>query len=256
MTGAEAAAVNPQKPESLAGVFGVGLGLVIIALLVLTIVGYGPKTTTASSVLDGTFEVGELPEGLTLEPHALLLPTGERVVTIGNGAPLPVGPAELIDRSPGGGPGGMGGMGRGGGGPGSGPGSPGFEEYDWAGVEVKVEDSLPARLYLVNYPERRAPGVLTRQFSGLRWRDLSEISAKGGSAVIGGGKIEWSGYSADFVRQRRFIEGGVFRDTIRVNLSLGQECWIAYAIWPASEAGSERVVREVLAVLRPAVSDG
>lgn len=251
MTGAEAAAASPREPESLAGVFGVGLGLVIIALLVLTIVGYGPKTTTASSVLAGTFEVGELPEGLSLEPHALLLPTGEKVVTFGNGAPLPVGPAELIDRGPGGGPGGMG-RGGGGGGPGPGPGSPGFEAYDWAGVEVKAEDSLPARLYLVTYPKRRAPGVLTRQFSGLRWRDLSEIPAKGGTAVIGGGKVEWSGYAADFVRQRRFIEGGTFRDTIRVNLSLGQECWIAYAIWPAGHIGSEDVVSDVIAGLRPA----
>lgn len=254
MTGTEPPAADRPKPESLAGVFGVGFGLLIIAGLVLVIVGYGPRGIAASSVLAGSLEVVELPEGMTLEANALILPTGEKVVTVSSGSPFWINPAELIDRSARMG----GGMGRGmgpGGGMGFGPGSPGFEEYDWAGVEVESEDSMPARVYLVTYPRRSASKVLVRQFSGLAWRDLSQISAKGGTAVVGGGKIEWAGYAADFVRQRRFLEGGSFRDTIRVNLSLGQQCWIAYAIWPERHTGSEEVVREVLAAVRP-VAEG
>lgn len=249
MSDAEGSEKSLTKPETVAGVFGVGLGLCLIVLFVLTIVGYGPRAETAASVLDGSFVVEALPEGLTVEPLALLLPGGEQVVTIGNGQPLPVTPKELLEPSPFErmGPGGLPGAP-----PEGGPGAPPFEKFDWSSVEPEATDTLPARVYLVHYPERGAPALLTMQFRGLRWRDLSEIPAKGGSAVIDGGKLEWNGYAADFVRERRFLEGGSFRDTMRVNLSLGRSCWVAYAIWGEREEGSEEKVREVLAVVRPA----
>jgi len=248
MSEAEEPETRPTKPETLAGVFGVGLGLCFIVLFVLTIVGYGPRARTAASLLEGSFALGALPEGLAVEPLALRLPGGEEVVTIGNGQPLPVTPKELIEPNP---FEGMGPGGRPGGPPGAGPGAPEVEKFDWSSVEPEAEDTLPARVYLVHYPERRGPALLTMQFRGLRWRDLSEIPAKGGSAVVDGGKLEWSGFAADFVRERRFLEGGSFRDTVRVNLSLGRSCWVAYAIWPEREEGSEEKVREVLAALRP-----
>jgi hypothetical protein len=92
---------------------------------------------------------------------------------------------------------------------------------------------------------------LNSQFRGLEWKDLLEIDVQGGSSVVGGGKLEWFGFDADWVRQRRFIVGGSFRDTMRVNLSLGHQCWVAYAIWRQGAQASEEVMGELLAALAP-----
>jgi hypothetical protein len=242
---------DPAKPESLAGVFGVGLGLAIIAALLGAVLFYGPTRTSAAELLASRFEVGELPEGITLDEGSLTLPSGERVVTFTTGEPLAIGPAEIkAGLAPSGRKGGPGrghpGMGNGGG-----PKNPEAEPFDWTGIEAEATDTLPARLYLVSYPVDRAPGILGAQFRGLDWKDISEIGEKGGTAVVGGGVIEWAGYSADFVRQRRFLEGGSYRDTIRVNLSLGRVCQVAYAIWPERHDGSEEAVGRVLSALRP-----
>ena len=236
---APATEVEGRRYESCGGVVGVGLGLALIVLSLASLLFYGPRPSDASELLASSFALGQLPEGLELEPQAVTLPSGELVVTFSDGAPLELSPLELVTSSK----------------PKSSKPEEEFVEFDWAAVEVLSEGELPSRLYLVRFPRQRAERVLASQFRGLEWRDLSEISARGGSTVVGGGKLPWAGYSADWVRERSFLEGGSFRDTLRVNLSLGQECWIAYSIWPERVAGSEEAVAECLAALEPLAED-
>ena len=224
-----------RRFESCGGVLGIGLGLMLIAVCVATVALYGPRQLDARELLSGSFELGALPEGLVLEPEAIALPMGEQVVTLSDGSAFQLSPAELLAES----------SGR------EQSSEEEFVEYDWRSVGALSEGALPARLYLVRFPRSRAERILASQFRSLEWRDLSEIPSGGGSTVVGGGKLPWAGYEADWVRERRFLEGGSFRDTLRVNLSLGQECWIAYAIWPERAAGAEQVVGECLAAFAP-----
>jgi hypothetical protein len=224
-----------RRFESCGGVLGIGLGLVLIVVCAATVALYGPRRLDARELLSRSFELGTLPAGLVLESEAVALPGGEQVVTFGDGSPLSISPTELLTESS----------------AGKQDSQEEFAEYDWQSVESLSEETLPARLFLVRFPRSRAERVLASQFRGLEWRDLSEIPSKGGATVVGGGKLPWAGYEADWVRERRFIEGGSFRDTLRVNLSLGQECWIAYAIWPERAAGAEQVVGRCLVALTP-----
>lgn len=222
-----------QRFESCGGVLGMGLGLALIVACAAMLVFYGPRRLDAGEVLASSFELGALPEGLVLEPEATALPAGELVVTLSNGEPLELSALELLSPRQ------------------TQQSTEEYVEFDWTAVEALSLGGLPARLYLVKFPRSRAERVLVSQFRGLEWLDLSEIPAKGGSTVVGGGKLPWAGYEADWVRERRFLEGGSFRDTLRVNLSLGQECWVAYSIWPERAAGSEEVVADCLAALAP-----
>ena len=51
-------------------------------------------------------------------------------------------------------------------------------------------------------------------------------------------------------RFRRFPEP-YFRDALRVNLTLPEHYWIAYALWPPNERGSKEKVEELLAAILP-----
>jgi len=228
---------SPRERESLVGVFGIGLGLSILLACVYTLIGYGTRSMAPTEALGGAFEVGAFPGTYQLEDEAVLLPSGERVVVISNGEEFEFDPVPVIKSARGG----RGGMGHG----------QDFVPYDWKGIAIGAEGAGPARLYLVNYPLGRASKVLASGFRDLQWRELSDIGAEGGKAVVDGGKLEWAGYSADFVRERLFIKGGSFRDMLRVNLSIGSSCWVAYAIWPRESVGSTEIVREILGGLSP-----
>jgi hypothetical protein len=236
--------VNPEdaaeRRESLGGVLGIGLGLLILAMCVLAVLNRAPKRGAAAEVLAESFTIAELPGAFVLEEQAITLPAREQIFTFSDGSELEIEPGELVtSQGRHGGPGGE--MGD-------------FEEFDWSAVKPESKGDLPARFLLVRFPTSRAESILNSQFRGLSWRDLSELSAKGGSTVVGGDKLNWAGYSADWVRQRRFIEGGSFRDTMRVNLSLGSECWIGYAIWPELAEGSEGALSRLLDALKPVPS--
>ncbi len=240
-----------EGQESLGGVLGMGVGFLFLLACVLAVFFYGPRSLAAGELLAESFKVDGSLSGLTLDPEALVLPKGERVFTFSDGGELRVGVQEIVVEDSK-----EGGRGRGSDSKDDGD---DFEPFDWSALEVKVANGPPARFYLVNFTGDRAESVLLGAFSGLEWKELSELGAKGGSAVVGGGKLEWAGYDADWVRERRFLapapedgtSRGTFRDTLRVNLSLGRECWIGYAIWREGEEGGEQRVSELLDGLLP-----
>ena len=222
----------------------VALGLAAVAVCVLVPFFYGSRTLAAGPALAQSYALGKLPHDFELGPEAFLLPGGERVFVFGpglagapsEGSPGPILAAAGLEREEGEGSEAQ-------------SGTPGFT--DWASLSPVSTGTPPERLFLVKYPTGRASSVINEQFRSIEWKDLRDIEADGGRTAVDGGKLEWAEYAADFVQERTFVRGGTFRDSLRVNLSLGRECWIAYAVWPELDAGSKEVVRELLTALRP-----
>lgn len=229
-------------------VLGIAIGFFVVLGCLGLIAFHGWRTFVASEGLETSFELSGLPEGFTLSDDAYLLPSGERVYVIADGSKeltrLPVEDLGGLE-------------------PGEGESTEAdtgddhdFEEYDWTSIPVESTDQAPMQFFLVQYPTKRAEAVIRSEFQGLDWKELKYIGAKGGRSAVEGGKLEWAGYAADFVREREFIRGGTFRDVLRVNLSVGGECWVGYALWPTSHAGSEKAAEEFLAGIRPIKSAG
>ncbi len=231
---------HAPEPATPGGILGSAIGILALLGCLTVVITYGSRLFDSAEGLGESFKFNEVPGALALQEEAFLLPTGEKVYILSDGVVVEDG-SEVTEML-------MGfdiqhGVGSG---------ESGDEEaYDWSGVEILSQETSPSRVFLVQYPRERADSVIRSQFQGIDWRDLTEIDADGGRAAVEGGKLRWSGYSADFVRERTFIEGGTFRDTVRVNLSLGQECWIAYAIWPVSHEGSSAKVGELLSAFEP-----
>jgi hypothetical protein len=240
----EAAQTAPQR-ASLGAIVGVAIGLALLFVCVLAPVFYGSSTFAAPEGLAANFELEGLPHGFALEDTAYLLPGGERVFVFTDGSASPVAALDVVATAS---------ESAGEGETASVPGSPhgeGAAPFDWSTVAALSKGAQPARLFLVHYPGARAESVILEQFRGLEWKDLRLIGTEGGRSAVDGGQLQWGEYAADFVRERTYIAGGSFRDALRVNLSLGRECWVAYAIWPDLHAGSQEPVEELLAALRP-----
>lgn len=256
------------KPGS---VIGVAVGFLVVAGCIAALFLYGSRTFAAREALTDSFVVGAFPNELELDEDAYLLPGGERVYVIRDGAavwdeseieelfsseegftqesesaegegtseleasPEDEGLEEVEESEE------------------SSEGSENdeFEPYDWANIEVLSTDSAPQCLYLVQFPVGQAASVIRGQFQNLDWKQLSLIDAEGGRSAVDGGKLSWAGYGADFVRERNFVRGGGFWDVVRVNLSVGGECWVAYATWPSGHAGSSESVELLLEGLQP-----
>jgi hypothetical protein len=221
---------------------GVGLGLLAVALCILTPLFYGSSTFAAADRLALRYKLGELPPAYSLEESGILLPGGERIFVFSGGEEGADSVGEFLvtetddsvateaDES---------------------TNRSAEDHIDWSKVEPLSEGSAPSRLFLVHYPTSRAKAVIDAHFRRLEWKDLRSIEPKGGSTAVDGGKLEWNGFGADYVQVRSFISGGAFRDVLRVNLSLEDECWVAYAVWPELHAGSKEPVQELLASLQP-----
>ncbi len=231
----------PQR-ASLAVVFGVAGGFLVLLACIGTLVGFGPRTTPAEASLAEHYEVGELPFGFSIHPDLFLLPSAEQVYVL-NGedfAPVEskdveaaVGEQETEEKE-------------------SEEGDKSEHgKVDWSAMQSLNDDSPPAQLFLVEYPIASAEKVIEQQFRDVQWKQLAEIEADGGRSAVDGGKLEWNGFMADYVHQREFRPGLRFSDQVRVNLSVGGKCWIAYAVWPEQHAGSTEPVKELLASLRP-----
>lgn len=232
--------------------FAVALGLLAVALCVLTPIFYGSSTFAAGAGLAQRYELGPLPAGFFLEEQGFRLPGGEQVFVFNDGLEAAISAAGLVaeeEPEPQ---------------PEAPPAEPPEEDgaegkstpapVDWSAIEPLSEGTAPTRLFLVRYPAARAESVIAEHFRGIEWKELRFIGTEGGSTAVDGGKLEWSGFGADYVRVRTFIPGGSFRDVLRVNLSLDGECWVAYAVWPELHAGSKEPVGELLASLRPVSS--
>jgi hypothetical protein len=223
--------------ESVSWVLGLGLGLAVIAACAAALLLVRARPLDPAEALRGSFEVGALPFGMRLDA-ALELPGGETVVVLADERELELDAGDVVDA-------------------GAAPeedAEPSTEQEkpDWAALEELEPGGPPARLFLVRYPEAAAEAALDRGFRSLEWRDLAELGAEGGRVAVEGGRLDWGPFAADYVRERRFLHGPAFQDSVRVNLARPGQYWIAYAFWPRDHAGSWEPLEELLAALRPA----
>jgi len=224
-----------EERASVGVILGVAGGVLLLVACVGVPLGFGPRTLAASDALAQHYDLGALPFGFHLQPVLHVLPAGERVYVLNADDFVPEKLEHFEFKSP----------------RSHGPPAPDAPLVDWSKIEALSSGSPPDQLFLVEYPLNQAESVIAGQFRALEWKQLSEIDAGGGRSAVDGGKIEWNGYMADFVRQREFRPGLRFVDQVRVNLSLRGECWIAYAVWPEQHTGSTEPVEELLGALRP-----
>lgn len=227
--------------ESIAGVLGVGLGLLVIAVCALMLLRMGPQPLDARAELERDFELGELPFGLA-PGGAYRFSSGETVVELTDGRVLGIdvetelespdaelAPETMLE---------------------TGTAPPETPKPDWGALPEGEAGTPPARVFLVRYTADGAERTLARQFRNLEWRELADIEALGGRAVVEGGRLRWGEYAPDFVRERRFkADPPRFQDSLRVNLALPGRYWIAYAYWPEGLPGSSAPLEAVLAAL-------
>jgi hypothetical protein len=215
----------------------VSVGLLVLVLCVAAVLLQGSRTDSAEALLAPRYELGPLPGEFRLDPRGHRLPGGEQLVRFAG----PGADDEAILRS-------AAGLEAG---PEPTPGGRGAPAVDWSALAPDRVGESPSVIYLVRYPLASGERVMREQFQRIEYRDLSRLEPKGGSTPVEGGELDWHGYSADHVRVRRFGPGPTFRDVVRVNLSLGRECWIAHAVWPPLSEGSIEPVGELLRALRP-----
>ena len=152
-----------------------------------------------------------------------------------------------------------------------------------AGAEAGAADD-PIELTLMQFPAQRAETVLEDQFQKLRFESggggrggrgggRSRGGGRGGPNGYGGknsngppkpklqdaGFLDWQGFSANYARLRhggsKDDKGAKSKpsgyDTVRVNLSTGGRCIIAYVKFPEGTTGSKEAVGELLSSFEP-----
>ena len=150
----------------------------------------------------------------------------------------------------------------------SGPEEGGAEEGGALEGDIRVGESgeSPHRAALVWYSRKDAEKVLRRLFTSLHF----ESGRKGSGGGHGGhgddedetpdpklqdaGNLTWAGYAAPYIRLREFEGQGdevVFRETVRVNLTVGPWCCVLFVRWPDGEVGGRTATQEILRALHP-----
>ncbi|MEM6671292.1 MAG: hypothetical protein AAF726_00530 [Planctomycetota bacterium] len=154
-----------------------------------------------------------------------------------------------------------------------------FSRVDGAG---DVDPSAPAEVTLVEFPARSGEKIISEQFRSLRFEGGS--NGRGRGRGRGGPPAEekkgegdakpklqekarfvWHGYDATYARMRHGGDVGApkgeetdterdgrdFYDTIRVDLSTGGRCIIAYVRFPDGVDGDKDVAAELVRAFRP-----
>lgn len=115
-----------------------------------------------------------------------------------------------------------------------------------------VEDGTPPSVvWLMRYPRDRALAVLQREMKRKVEDPRAEPSKKNLELTVDGGRLAWGDYEADYVQEREYEVGDHFTDVVRVNLTLGDECWILVALWPRDYRGSTEPIARLLEALPP-----
>ena len=225
--------------EHWGAVVGVALGLLLLFALVFQIQFQRAGAVDGGALLEQWFEVGELPFGLVVGEAAQLpdpIP-GRDLILGGRRAVRLVSPDAAAEdpRKP----------------PAKAEDGE-LERVDWARLESGPEDQPPREVLVVRYPAFQAPSQLRRLF--LSSDDDSdsgddEVGPEGGSVTLERDRVRWGDFEARAIHERELESGGTFRDTMRVNLALGDQAVVLFARWSRGQPASKKRLEQLLAGL-------
>jgi hypothetical protein len=229
--------------EHWGAVVGVAFGLLLFLALVFLVQFQRAGAADGAALLGQWFEVGELPFGLVVTGAAELPdPIPGRDLVLGGRQAVrlitPDAPPEDPRQTPAKGEDGE------------------LERVDWARLGSGPEHQPPRpprEVLVVRYPAFQASSELKRLF-------LSDDDDAGGDDEDGGGpvggrvtlerdRVRWGDFEARAIHERELESGGTFRDTMRVNLALGDRAIVLFARWPRGQPASKQRLEELLASL-------
>jgi hypothetical protein len=222
----------PERRESIGGVLGVSFGLLLLALLVVSVLRFG----SVGGHFDGQegvaelFRDGRLPAGFELVESAKLQ-TGDVVYRLRR--PLEEEEAEAVP--------------------------PQDEEAEEVPPEEEeAEETPPDEILLVEYARASAAAAAFRPEDevGGEAREAREASSKliewrksptfSWFTPLRGGQISWGAWNADYAVHRAFHEGGSWREAARVNLSQPGRNLLLFALWPEKVLSKDEELEKIL----------
>ncbi len=229
------------------GVLGIAIALLVVAGLALWPLAPGEVDLSDDANLLAAFEVEREPLGWT-RVSARKLRGGKEVYLFEDPdaeapAPLPIDPEPESKPKPKGkssGGGGRGGRGS-------------RDKKRWSRLVEGAAGQPPRRVALVKLPVDGAKGQLRELFFGLKFRDLEKVDEKGGEVPMEGGRFDWGAYEAPYLRVRHLYaedDKPTFHETIRVNLTVGREAWVAILEWDPREPGDVEWAKRAVRGLR------
>lgn len=234
---------DESERDSAGGIFGITLGLSLFAVAILVAVSSKAEALEdPAEVWAQYFEAESVPSGFEFS-EAALLPGDRMVVKLRrSAASVPMEDTELARNSlP----------------EGEGSSEPASEEsldsVDWSALKEGERSLDPDELVFVIYPSQDSGAMLETYFQDLSQDGVEELGLEGGTLIVESGEFDWLGFETHYVRQREFrVRGNVpgFRDSLRVNLSVGQSC-VLIALWPVGAPSSVESLEELLAQVEP-----
>lgn len=259
-TSTDAPAPAPERHESVWGVLGVGLGILILLGAVGSLFSKRGGELDSQALLDSCFEPFEVPFGLEVRPGGKL-PSGARFAVLardieeGGEEDVDLSELEGLDAE-----------------------EPAGEEseassdsdsseepkFDWtlfiAGIPAETladTGAAPTRVLIADYPLGLAERVHEGHFRTLSWRDAKDLGNDGGRMTIATERLDWNGLQALYVHTRRFERANEeprFRDMLHVCLATAEGYRVLYAFWPPGTSASLERTRELVGALRPVSS--
>jgi len=241
-SGHTAERADPER-ESLGGIVGMGLGLMMILSVGVMALFPTARDTDAASLLSATFGVmGDLPYGL--EPvRAVSFATGEQLVLLRDparsseednaprwlpsksGATWQIRFGKEISK---------------------------IETFDWSTIPVAKEGQPPVEVALALFPAKTAKKIVQAQFNGIHFEDVTQLPMAGKTVPVDAGHLDWGPFEAPYIQLRHYgrdATGPEFWDTLRVNLTSGSQARVLYMRWPRGQAGHKDRAIELLAAL-------
>lgn len=213
--------------NSIAGVFGVALGLLILIGLVAGLARPRLGAPDGGALLAEWFGVETLPFGLEVEGAVDVLGNSTMVHTRRS---LDEPEAERAEP----------------------PENGQWPWIQWGELEEGPGGTPPVEVVFLRYARGTANAELERVLgrSG-RKRHLHEIQKQGGRMVIDQGTIDWGPYAVRYQVEREFERGGTFVDSVRSSLTTPGFPCVMIARWARGFPADPSAVEQVLAVLEP-----
>lgn len=245
--------MDDARPVTIPTLLGIALGLLVVASAAAMLLR--PKegelgAEFGRAALEERFDWGELPAGFEVR-GARRLPGGLLSVTLAAPGDLPAEPEPL---------------------PFDGqvapkPSKSGFGRSDkskwdprnrtaWAELSLREAGQAPVEVTLLLAERRkRAEALLDSQFGQTRFKDIAHLGGEGEAVPVDSGRLDWHGYEATWIQLRHYQltddRVPTSHDTVRVNLTTGEEARVLYLRWPRTHPGGLEPARAWLKALTP-----